>query len=159
MENLYKRNNFSNTPRIPLDDEAFDMSISNQMYDENRCITHAFVEEVLPDGSKMKRFVSDVELAMSQAPSIKAVVSDDYQQQLRLGLLNQPKSAPRQGGRMSDDDLAASVIPSGLEADEISSIADTLLGDVSSDPSPNSVSNDTGSEESKDTTSSADSVQ
>lgn len=125
MENLFKRNNFSSNPRLPIDSEAVDMSVSDCIYDKYKNVSHAIVEQVLPDGSKVKRVVSDVELSSSSFPSVRAIVSEDYQRMLRLGLLSQPHEQPRVG-RMSDDELADSVIPAGLESDEVRDILNNV---------------------------------
>lgn len=126
MENLYKKTNFGTHPRLEPDASMSDISISNSIYDKHRNLTHGFVDEIQPDGSVMKRVVSDVELSMSQSDSVRAVVSAEYQEKLRLGLLNQPKSQPREG-RMSDDDLISSLVPTDLEHDEAAIYAKSVL--------------------------------
>lgn len=125
MRNIYFERNFSDAPSLPMDKEAFDVSESNAMYDEAKFISLGYVEEMLPDGTTRKRLVGDVELCMSSSPSIRSVVSPDYQQKLKLGLLNQQKSAPRQG-RHSDDDLIAEYVPTDLERDEVYNASKSL---------------------------------
>lgn len=126
MENLYKKTNFGTHPRLEPDEAMSDISVSNAIYDKHRNLTHGFVDEIQEDGTVMKRVVSDVELAMSHSDSVRAVVSAEYQEKLRLGLLNQPKSQPREG-RMSDDDLISSLVPTGLEHDEAAIYAKSVL--------------------------------
>lgn len=119
MKNRYKSINFSSAPSILVEaPESVDFSWSDSIYDSHRNFTHAFVPERLPDGTEMKRLVNDVELCMSTDPSVRSVVSPEYQQRLREGLLNQPRSG-KQTGSLSDDEIAAHVIPDGLEHDEV----------------------------------------
>lgn len=129
MRNTYKERNYSDAPRIPMDAEAFDMSISDSIYDTHRFVSHAFVKEILPDGTEMMRLVNDVELCSSSSPSIRSVVSPEYQEKLRIGLVNQPKTPPREG-RMSDDDLMSSCVPTDLERDEIVAASDSIVGNL-----------------------------
>lgn len=131
MRNIYFERNYSDAPSLPQDVEAFDLSESNAMYDEAKFVSFAYVGEMLPDGTKRKRLVGDIELCMSSSKSIRSVVSPDYQEKLRLGLLNQQKAAPRQGHH-SDDDLIAGYVPNDLERDEIYNASKSLSESVKS---------------------------
>lgn len=135
MRNLYLETNFRDSRSDYSDCEKIDLTRSNSMYDENVLITHGFITETLPDGSIMKRLVSDVEIAMSTSDSIKAVVSDEYQQQMRLGLLNQPRN-PSRVGNVSDDDLIDEMIPVSAEPDEVAEFARYNLSEIQSRPQP-----------------------
>lgn len=137
--NHYFDMNYSDEPSLPVDADASDMSQSDSIYDAHRCVSHAFVPVVLPDGTQISRLVSDVEVSVSSSSSVRAVVSPEYQRQLREGLLNQPRQAPRTG-RVSDDELSAHVIPQGLEHDEAAALAKMALDTVF--PSESSVSSE-----------------
>lgn len=125
MRNIYFERNYSDAPSLPMDEAAFDISQSNAMYDKAKLVSLAYIDEMLPDGTERKRLVNDVELCMSPDKSVRSVVSPDYQQKLKLGLLNSQKSAPRQG-RHSDDDLIADYVPNDLERDEVFSASKSL---------------------------------
>ena len=132
--NHYFDMNYSDAPSLPVDPLATDMTQSDSIYDSHRCVSHAFVPLVMPDGTEISRVISDVEIAVSSSASVRAVVSPEYQRQLREGLLNQPRQGPRTV-RVSDDDLASHVIPQGLEHDEAASLAKMALDTVRpSDP-------------------------
>lgn len=138
MKNRYKATNFSDAPAVPVDDTSFSgIEISDSIYDAHRNISHAFVPETLPDGTSLMRVVSDVELCMSASPEIRSVVSSEYQQRLREGLLNQPRQSPRTG-HVSDDDLIDHVIPQGLEHDESAVLAKMALDSIRPSEPPSS---------------------
>lgn len=129
MENLYKKTNFGNNPPLEVPSEVYDecAKVSDAMYDRHRLISHGFIPVVLPNGTKLERLVGDVELCASDSPEVRAVVSSEFQERLRNGLLNQQRS-PSRDGRVTDDELADSVIPSSLEPDEAAEYIKSVIG-------------------------------
>lgn len=115
--NRYFERHFSDEPCLPPDEAMVDVTQSNAIYDKHRFVSHAFVSEKLPDGTLRKRLVSDVELCASNFPTVRAVVTKEYQEKLKNKLVNMHSNSSNTN--MSDDDLIASMIPQGLERDEI----------------------------------------
>jgi len=70
MENLYKKTNFGNNPPLEVPSEVYAecAKVSDAMYDRHRLISHGFIPVVLPNGTKLKRLVGDVELCASDSP-------------------------------------------------------------------------------------------
>lgn len=114
MKNLYKERNFDNhLDTLCFNDDVFDYSASNYMYDMNRGVTHM----ILKDSKGNERVVSDVEIAMSDSPEITSLFPDEYRQRLRASLMS--KSSVTDRPVVTDDELIKLNIPNGLERDEL----------------------------------------
>lgn len=113
MINRFKLRNFDNHHDRFRDtpvDVTNAMIVSNSQYDLNKGVTHIVVDR---DG--MYRIISDVEIAMSDNPDIVSMFSAEYRDNLRKGLMNQPRGKDM---HMSDDQLVEQITRPDLEMDE-----------------------------------------
>jgi hypothetical protein len=101
------------------------VAFSNSLYDRNKGITHTFLHTSKGEKDDIVRLVCDVEIAMSQDPSITSEFSSMYQRNIAERLV---RPASLSSPALSDDELLKSV-PSnvGLERDEISRLSRNQL--------------------------------
>lgn len=120
-----------------------DYSFSNMMYDASKGVTHS----LLPYTSdpKCTRYVSDVEICMSNDSLITSHFSSEHRAVVRDQLTNQPRT-PVSGRQPSDDQLMANGGIVSLERDEIVAAAGYNYSRLDSElpfPEPVSVSQPT----------------
>lgn len=94
-----------------------DYSFSNMMYDQHKGISHALLP--YSENSEITRFVSDVELCMSQDPNIVSRFSAEHRDMLKKQLSSQPRTSISDGVYPSDDELLQNGGIRSLERDEI----------------------------------------
>lgn len=114
FERNYTRESRNNFDSYQPDDDYTD---SNSMYDRNVGVTHLLLRS--PDGSV--RIVSDVEICMTDDPRITSLFSSEQISNLRNAILGKPHNSTSNVDS-NDDPIFGSVVPQGIERDELSDL-------------------------------------
>ena len=79
---------------------------SNSMYDKNKGLTHTFIHSNKGGKDDKVRLIGDVEICMSNDPSVTSEFSPMYRAQLRTGLVNSKGAGPT---GLTDEQLMLSI--------------------------------------------------
>lgn len=107
MANRYLQRYYDNH-RFKRVDVVTPLSVahSNSMYDKSKGLTHTFIHTAKGEKDDNVRLIGDVEICMSNDPSVTSEFSPIYRAQLRNGLVNS-KGAGLTG--LTDDQLMDSI--------------------------------------------------
>lgn len=104
MKNYYFKLFRKGEPKLPVIESATIKectSFSDNVYNQTRGITH--ILHPYNDDSRSYRYVGDVEIAMSNDPSISSLFTAEHRQIIKTQLTNQRRTP--QGPQPTDDEL------------------------------------------------------